>query len=242
MASASRGRILLVDPAAGALGAHARALGRAGFEVKAAPSSVEARSLLEKEQFDAVLSDVAALQADASGLVRAIRQLDKDVPVILMGDAESTPPGPAVQQGAVEYLPKPVAPTALERTLERAVCLVRRSRSLATYRNRRGEEVEIASYTATDAKNEFGRVLQKTTQGIVVITRHDEPEAVMLSFDEFKDLAGARERKLEALSSEFDALLAKMQTREAREGMKAAFDASPARMGEAAVAAARKRG
>jgi prevent-host-death family protein len=122
------------------------------------------------------------------------------------------------------------------------VRLVRRSRSVGAYRNRRGEEVEVASFTATDAKNEFGRVLQKATQGIVVITRHDEPEAVVLSFDEFKDLAGARESKLETLSNEFNALLAKMQTPEARSGMKAAFDATPARMGEAAVAAARKRG
>jgi len=242
MANPSRGRILLVESQSGDLGAHARVLGQAGFEVKAAPTSADVRSLLAKERFDAVLTDVSALQTDALGLVRTIRQLDKDVPVILMTDTGSMVARSAIEHGAVECLPKPVAPIALERTLERAVRLVRRSRSVAAYRNRRGEEVEVASFTATDAKNEFGRVLQKATRGIVVITRHDEPEAVVLSFDEFKDLAGARESKLETLSNEFNALLAKMQTPEARSGMKAAFDATPARMGEAAVAAARKRG
>jgi hypothetical protein len=65
---------------------------------------------------------------------------------------------------------------------------------------------------------------------------------VLLSVDEFNKLAGAAERKLDALSGEFDALLSRMQTPEARTGMKAAFEASPKQLGRAAVAAARKRG
>jgi len=48
--------------------------------------------------------------------------------------------------------------------------------------------------------------------------------------------------KLEDLNAEFDALLARMQTAKARAGMKAALNASPKRLGKAAVAAARKRG
>ena len=48
--------------------------------------------------------------------------------------------------------------------------------------------------------------------------------------------------KLDTLSGEFDALLARMQAPKARAGMKAAFDASPKQLGRAAVAAARKRG
>ena len=100
-----------------------------------------------------------------------------------------------------------------------------------------------ATVTATDVKNEFGRVLEKVIQGgIVVITKHDEPKAVMLSLHEFNTLANANRVKLDTLSGEFDALLARMQTPAARAGMKAAFDASPKQMGKAAVAAARKRG
>ena len=48
--------------------------------------------------------------------------------------------------------------------------------------------------------------------------------------------------KLEALSAEFDALLARMQTRSARAGMSAAFDSSPKQLGQAAVMAVRTRG
>ena len=108
----------------------------------------------------------------------------------------------------------------------------------------RGDGLGAAStVTATDVKNEFGRVLEKVIQGgIVVITKHDEPKAVLLSVREFNALANANRIKLDTLSGEFDALLARMQTPAARAGMKAAFDASPKQMGKAAVALARKRG
>jgi prevent-host-death family protein len=99
------------------------------------------------------------------------------------------------------------------------------------------------SYTATEAKNEFGRVLERVIQGeMVVITRHDAPKAVLMSMDEFNTLSHATQFQLDSLSSEFDALLARMQTPKAGLAMKAAFHASPRQLGKAAVAAARKRG
>jgi len=100
-----------------------------------------------------------------------------------------------------------------------------------------------STVTATDVKNEFGRVLEKVLQGgIVVITKHDEPKAVLISVREFNALTNTNRMKLDTLSGEFDALLARMQTPAALSGMKAAFDASPKQLGKAAVAVARKRG
>jgi antitoxin Phd len=115
--------------------------------------------------------------------------------------------------------------------------------AVAPFRNRRGERVDASSFTATDAKKEFGRLLEMVIRGgVVVITRHEAPKAVLLSVDEFNALAHATEGKLDTLSGEFDALLSRMQTPKARAGMKAAFGASPKQLGKAAVAAARKRG
>lgn len=238
----ARGRILLVEPDAREAETRARALGAAGYDVEAASGGAEVGVCFAREPFDAVLGDAVGGESEALGFVQAIRRLDKEVPVLLLAEDCKSLSRSRFVGGAVEWLEKSIAESELERALERAVRRSRRWRGLAAYRNRRGEETEVASFSATDAKNEFGRVLQKAAHGIVVITRHDEPEAVLISIDEFRELAGARERKLEALTREFDALLAGMQTPEAREGMKAAFDASPARMGEAAVQAARKRG
>lgn len=114
---------------------------------------------------------------------------------------------------------------------------------LAAFRDRRGGRAQTASVTATEAKKEFGRLLETVIQGVlVVITKHDAPKAVLMSVDEFDALSRAGEAKLDTLSHQFDALLARMQTSKARAGMRAAFDASPKQLGKAAIAVARKRG
>jgi antitoxin Phd len=111
------------------------------------------------------------------------------------------------------------------------------------FHQRRAERAEMPTFTATDAKNEFGRVLDTALEkGAVVITRHDAPKAVLLAVDEFDALVAAGERTLDTLAAEFDELLARMQTSTARQGMADAFNATPARLGRAAVAAAKKRG
>lgn len=98
-------------------------------------------------------------------------------------------------------------------------------------------------FTATQAKNEFGSVLEQAMQGgVVMITKHHAPKAVLMSMDEFNALSRATEVRLGELSGEFDALLARMQTSRARSAMKTAFGASPRQLGRAALAAARKRG
>jgi prevent-host-death family protein len=119
----------------------------------------------------------------------------------------------------------------------------RRPGRVAPFRNNRGETLEPSSVSASEAKREFGRVLEVAMQGgAVVITKHDAPRAVLISVESFNALSGAAETKLDTLSEEFDALLARMQTSGARRGMKAAFAASGKRLGKAAVAATRSRG
>ena len=110
-----------------------------------------------------------------------------------------------------------------------------------TYRNSQGQLMELATVAATKVKNEFGTILEKTMYGgAVAITRHDIPKAVLLSYDEFVSLVKGRTPQLEDLNTEFDALLARMQTAKARKGMAAAFNATPAQLGRAAVKAARE--
>src|SRR6266566_4999555 len=108
-----------------------------------------------------------------------------------------------------------------------------------TFRNSRGELVNIPAVPATLAKSEFGAVLDDAVaRGAVAITRHDATKAVLISYAEFESLVKSRSPALEDLSGQFDGLLQRMQTSEARKGMKAAFNASPAELGRAAVRAA----
>ena len=111
-----------------------------------------------------------------------------------------------------------------------------------TFRNSHGELVDVPTVAATRLKNEFGTVLEQAVRGgAVAITRHDTPKAVLVAYDEFQALVKERTPNLNDLSAEYDVLLARMQTPKSRKGMQAAFNASPAESGRAAVKAARKR-
>ncbi len=110
-----------------------------------------------------------------------------------------------------------------------------------TYRNRRGELVDVQTVAASRLKNEFGTILEQAARGAVAITRHDAPKAVLISYEDFEALAKGQGQNLDDLSAEFDVLLSRMQTPRARRAMDAAFNAPPARLGRAAVKAARKR-
>jgi prevent-host-death family protein len=107
--------------------------------------------------------------------------------------------------------------------------------STLTFRNSQGDLVDIPTVAATEAKNEFGAILEKASHGgAVAITRHDAPKAVLLSYEEFESLVQVRSRTLENLGAEFDDLLDRMQTDKAKKAMESAFHASPTKLGRAA--------
>jgi prevent-host-death family protein len=110
------------------------------------------------------------------------------------------------------------------------------------FRNRRGEEVTAPAFTATEARNQIARVIETTLQqGVTTITKHDTVKVVLLSMDEFNALVERSAGRLDTLRAEFDAQLTRMQAPGVRKRMQAAFDASPAKLGVAAVKAAAKR-
>jgi antitoxin Phd len=111
-----------------------------------------------------------------------------------------------------------------------------------TFRNSQGELVDIPTVAASRFKNEFGAIFEQAALGgAIAISKHDQPKAVLLSYAEFESLVASRSPALDDLSAQFDDLLVRMQTPRARKGMAAAFNASPARLGRAAVKAAAKR-
>jgi prevent-host-death family protein len=102
---------------------------------------------------------------------------------------------------------------------------------------------ELESVSATEAKNSFGAVLDKVMAGgKIAITKHEEVRAVVLSLREYESLLSNQHDPMRALHAEFEALIERMQTPRAKRAGRALFDASPTRLGAAAVAAARKRG
>jgi prevent-host-death family protein len=102
-------------------------------------------------------------------------------------------------------------------------------------RNARGELVEPAKVSSSDAKNGFGRVLERVTvEGGVAITLRNEPKFMVISIETYERMARADSRTLNTLTDEFDALLDRMQEPGARAAMERAFSMTPEELGHAA--------
>jgi antitoxin Phd len=241
----SKGRVLIIEDELPLLQSYSRSLAASGFDVVEASRASEGLERLKSSNFDVILTDILVPGIEGLDVVEQMRSQFPDIPVIAMfGQVDNRVAIKATELGVVQYLIKPIAPEALEATASHAVRMSRRRRVRPRRVNEAGKETrEASSVTATEAKNEFGKILESALRGNrVFITKHEAPKAVLISVDDFDVLTSSARTKLDTLSSEFDALLARMQTGGIRSKMKSAFGASPKQLGKAAVEAASKRG
>jgi EAL domain-containing protein (putative c-di-GMP-specific phosphodiesterase class I) len=121
-----KGRILLVDDDAALLEVFVDLLREAGYAVEAASSGARARELIAASSFDLVLTDIVMPDTNGIEVLRAVRERDLDVPVILVtGSPTMETAIQAVEMGALRYLVKPMAGSVLLEAVERALRLKR---------------------------------------------------------------------------------------------------------------------
>jgi len=238
-----KGRVLIVEHNPSILHSYSHQLTEAGFAVSQASEAADAMRQVQSNDFDLLITGFKLPQMDGLTLLRRVREHSSNVQFVLVLEAVNNQIAvQAAELGVFLSLVKPIKLDILEKTATLAMRFHRQPTSPWTQTFRRAHSKET-SITATEAKNEFGRMLEKAMSGgVVVITKHDAPKAVLISMDEFTTLSNAPELKINALSAEFDSLLTQMQGPGARASMEAAFHASPQRLGKAAVVAARKRG
>lgn len=93
---------------------------------------------------------------------------------------------------------------------------------------------------ATRAKSSFSKVLQDVEKGArVVVTKHQSPSAVVVSYEEFEALQAQTERALDRMRARFGTLVAEMQAPAFEQGVDALFSSTPEELGQIAVQAAR---
>ena len=233
----AEGRVLLVEDEVKLLESYAGHLGSAGFEVAKAHDAAEAVQILHKGTFDVVLSDVDLPDESGLTVARRARELRADVPVILMlAKSISDKARRLIADSGFNYIMKPIEPDTLSKATIRAL----HQRAGRIFDNRRGDEIVLSAFKATDVKNRFPEVLEAAMRdGAAVIQKHQSTKAVLLSFDEYVALTAARRTQLQDLTAKFDTLLARMQTPEFSRAAQSAFDASPEELGAAAAKAAR---
>ncbi|HEV8551002.1 MAG TPA: EAL domain-containing protein [Polyangiaceae bacterium] len=128
-ASFAEPRILVADDDDASRAFLARGLRSAGYDVIVAADGREAIGLLREKPVDAIVSDISMPEMSGIQLLKAIRQRDADVPVVLVtGSPDVESAMEAVKFGALLYLRKPIDLEELRRVMARAVRLGRIAR------------------------------------------------------------------------------------------------------------------
>ncbi|KAB2902193.1 MAG: response regulator, partial [Kofleriaceae bacterium] len=104
------GKVLVIDDDRAIRTMCKAVLGREGWDVATARDGAEGVAHIEAAggDLDCVVSDVNMPVLDGYGLLRAVRDLDRDLPVLLMtGEPKLDGAVEAIENGAVNYLAKP---------------------------------------------------------------------------------------------------------------------------------------
>ncbi len=115
-------QILVVDDDPSVLGFISLILKRKGYVVNAFEKAEEALNILQKENFDAVLTDVKMPGISGIEFLGKIHEINRDIPVILMtayADLDITVE--AIKKGVFDFIIKPYQPEQIFHAVEKAV-------------------------------------------------------------------------------------------------------------------------
>src|SRR5207237_2192894 len=85
-----KGRVLIADDDRALLRAYERALAQTGYEVVTAPDGQTAIELFRNGQFDVIITDLTMPGMNGIELLRAVRETDLAIPVVLITAGPST--------------------------------------------------------------------------------------------------------------------------------------------------------
>lgn len=114
-------RVLVADDEKGLRDSIAEYLGLDGLEVKTAENGLSALRLMEDEIFDVLVMDLKMPGADGLEVLKRLRELESDIPVIMIsafGDVADAVA--AMKLGAEDYLVKPFETEELSLKVQRA--------------------------------------------------------------------------------------------------------------------------
>jgi two-component system response regulator HydG len=115
-------RLLVVDNEA----AHARAmtesLEKVGYKCTVATSGPEAATLIERDTFDIIITDMVMNDVDGMKILKLAGERLPDAEVVMVTGHATVPIAvEAMQQGAFNFLEKPITPSRLRAIVEKAV-------------------------------------------------------------------------------------------------------------------------
>jgi signal transduction histidine kinase/FixJ family two-component response regulator/putative methionine-R-sulfoxide reductase with GAF domain len=145
-------RIIIIDDEVRMCESLATLLTSEGYQVDAFQSPVEAAEAVRHRKIDLVITDFMMPDMDGIEIMKLIKKVDEEIPVILMtGFASLNSALEAIQQGAYDYLLKPVEFTQLSLAVKRAL----EKRRSQIERNRLIEELKLSNMLQQRRINEL---------------------------------------------------------------------------------------
>jgi CheY-like chemotaxis protein len=115
-------RVLVVDDADVVLGAVRKALGKDSYQVDTTQSALEAVSLLGRESYDLVITDLMMPDIDGLELLKRIKDMGLDIPTIMITGYPTIQSAlRAKRLGAFDYVSKPFTRQELRSVAIRAI-------------------------------------------------------------------------------------------------------------------------
>ena len=110
--------VLIVDDELGIRETFQAFLEEEGYAVSTAAGFFEADSFLSNHACDIVVADIILPRVGGMSLLKRVREIDEDVPVIMVtGEPDVTSAMDAVRLGAYNYIAKPVTPDRVISTI-----------------------------------------------------------------------------------------------------------------------------
>ncbi len=114
-------QVLVVDDELGIRETFQEVLEEEGYDVATAADFFEAEALLAERSFDVVVTDIVMPRVNGLELLRRVREIDEDIPVIMItGEPDVSTAARAVRHGAYDYVAKPITLDALLHVVGRA--------------------------------------------------------------------------------------------------------------------------
>ncbi len=161
-------KILLVDDEQGVRDSFKKSLAKYGYNIKVASHAKMAIGMLQRENFDVVVTDIILPRISGVELLLQIRNASPETKVILItGNPTIDTATQAVRAGAFDYLVKPVKAPELIDCISSALKVKSLEEESLRYRRGLEEKVEISALEVARSEQKFRRIFEESPIGIM---------------------------------------------------------------------------
>jgi len=182
-------KIIVVDDEDIVLSLICDTLEEEGYAIQTASNGVDALKLIEKEEFDLLITDIRMPSMDGIELVRRVRDIHHDIGVIFMtGYANLNSAKNAIKQGAFDYIMKPFEISEIRKAVKDAVRIKKEAEEKSSDHQLSSlSDLNQMLHKAGDHKSltfsflKFALMHQHTESGAILYWNQEEEKYVMVT-------------------------------------------------------------